>query len=513
MAQPGQDSDFNFSFDDEEGSGAAKKGATAFGGAPRGREAPPPPADMHDEFEALPESPTGFGGEPEHHGADDSFGDVGGGDEHVSSPVQFGDEEQGEGAPPIYADAGTGGFGEQEQVEHFGEDAVDFEHDGEHAAGDHVDDDENVLRHAGHHEDDHELAEAPAVAQRSLLSRLIYPIGGLALLGAVGYFAWGYVSPVFFGSPAVQTAQGPQRIQMPPTVAAPNGMPAGGALAQRPPMPQDQPRPGMQQAMQQPPVAAAPKPLQPSFGNGQVTAPPAAQPPAAQPVQLATAVPDSMTGMNRPQPQSDEALKGISSQLEVISSNIGRVSSRLEVLERAAQADRSDFSGRIAALESRPTAQANKPATAPQSSEIVLPPVDAKPVPGKGTKAPSLVSEPKAKPVPAKVEAGDEEPPRARHGKSHRTRQAKATERDDGAEPGDVAMAGDEPPAKPVRLSAYRLQAASEISGRTIVSVRFKGRTEEFTVGQSIPGAGEIRSIRQNGGSWVVVTSRGVIVE
>lgn len=512
MAQPGQDADFNFSFDDEEAGGAAKKGANAFGGAPRGREAPPPP-DMHEEFDALPDSPTGFGGQPSHHETDDSFGDVGAGDEHGASPVQFADEEPVEGAPPIYAEADSQGFGDQETVEHFGEDAVDFEHDSEHAAGDHGDDDENVLRHADQHQDeDHELADAPAVAQRSLLSRLIYPIGGVALLGAVGYFAWGYVSPMFFGSPAVQTAQGPQRIQMPPTSAAPNAMPAGGAVAQRPSMPQP-----IQN--QQPPAVAAPKPLQQQFGSAQVTSPPAvqpaqpaAQPPAAPPIQLATAVPDSMTGMNRPQPQSEEALKGISSQLEVISSNIGRVSSRLEVLERAAQADRSDFAGRIAALESRPQAPVTK-AAPPQSSEIALPSIDAKPATAKGTKAPSLVSEPKAKPAPAKAESdGDERAPSARRAKSTRARHAKA-ESDEGAEPGDVAMAGDEPPAKPVRLSAYRLQAASEISGRTIVSVRYKGRTEEFTVGQTIPGAGEIRSIRQNGGSWVVVTSRGVIVE
>lgn len=199
------------------------------------------------------------------------------------------------------------------------------------------------------------------------------------------------------------------------------------------------------------------------------------------------------------------------------------MNSRLEVLERSAQADRSDFSGRIAALESKGSLpSAGKPAAQPQSSVIVptlVSPPAAKPVapPAKETKAPSLVSEPKAKakPVATKVESDEEEVPKSRRAKAHgRTRVAAAKADADGSEPGDVAMAGDEPPSKPIRIAGMRLKAVSEVGGRSMVSVQTgKGRTEEFTLGQSIPGAGEIRAIRQNGGSWVVVTSRGVIVE
>ncbi|MGY3582381.1 hypothetical protein ACVIGB_000695 [Bradyrhizobium sp. USDA 4341] len=517
MAQPGEDVDFNFSFDEEETGGARKGGANAagggFGGVPpvRGREAAaPPPQGMHDEFDALPDNPTGFGADPVAHQVGDSFDDVDAGDDHVGSRTAFGEQEHIEGAPRIYAEAEGDQFAaSDEPIENFDSDGHD---DFDHATGDHVagevhsdEDDENVLRHAEHHGDeDRDLENAPVAAQRSLLSRLIMPVGGIALLGAVGYGAWSYVSPVFFGQPAVQTAQGPQRIQMPPTTTMPNGMPAGGSPAvQRPPMPQEsqaQPRPPVQQAMQRPAPAQQPS----------------AQTPGTQPIQVASAVPDGMTGMNRPsQGGADEALKGISSQLEVIGANIGRVNSRLEVLERAAQADRSDFSGRIAALESKGPASAPAGKAPVATSSPIMPSVvsmEAKTSPAKETKAPSLVSEPKKTKAVTKAEAVDEDTaPKARRGKGRSRHAAKS---DDGSDPSDVAMAGDEPPAKPMRISGLRLKAVSEINGRSMVSVQTaKGRTEEFTVGQSIPGAGEIQSIRQNGGSWVVVTSRGVIVE
>jgi hypothetical protein len=516
MARPGEDDvDFSFEFPEQDHPGgqqtaARAGGASAFGSvAPRGRETAAAPPDMHDEFDALPDSPTSFGQDPTIHRDDDSFDDVG---VETGSPTAFGDAEHVDGAPRIYADGEHDDHlaSGDEPIENFGDEgAVDLDVDGgEHAHT--IEDDENVLRHAGRHDDEeHGLDNAPVAAQRSLLSRLIMPIGGIAMLGAVGYGAWSYVSPVLFGQPAVQTAQGTQRIQMPPTTTMPNGLPAGSPATQRPPMPQEtQLRPAPQAVQRPAPAAPAPSMLQPQQ-----------PPPAAQPVQVASAVPEGMTGMNRPpQGQADDALRGIAAQLDTIGTNIGRVNSRLEVLERAAQADRSDFSGRIAALENKGPAPAAK-VPAPTSSPIMpsAAPAEAKPTPAKETRAPSLVSEPKkARAAVAKAESVDEDaPPRARRvGKSlGRGRHVKSDTAEAG-DPGDVAMAGDEPPAKPVRIPGLRLKAVSEINGRSMVSVQTsKGRTEEFTVGQSIPGAGEIRSIRQNGGSWVVVTSRGVIVE
>jgi hypothetical protein len=518
MARPGEDDvDFSFEFPEQDHPGgqqtaASAGGANAFGGVPpRGRDAAAaPPPDMHEEFDALPDSPTSFGQDPTVHRDDDSFDDVGGAE--GGGPSAFGDAEHVDGAPRIYADGDHDHqISGDEPIENFGEEGpVDLDgHDAEHIADHgHDEDDENVLRHAGRHDDEeHGLDDAPVAAQRSLLSRMIMPVGAIAVLGAVGYGAWSYVSPMLFGPSAVQTAQGPQRIQMPPTTTMPNGLPAGSPAAQRPPMPQEgQLRPAPQRPAPSTPAPSMLQPQQP--------------PPAAQPVQVASAVPEGMTGMNRPpQPQADDALKGIAAQLDSIGANIGRVNSRLEVLERAAQADRSDFSGRIAALESKGPVPAAKAPT-PTSSPIMpsASPIEAKPAPAKETKAPSLVSEPKkAKAAVAKAESVDEEVARkARRGgkASGRSRHVKSDAADAGGDPGDVAMAGDEPPAKPVRIPGLRLKAVSEINGRSMVSVQTsKGRTEEFTVGQSIPGAGEIQSIRQNGGSWVVVTRRGVIVE
>lgn len=505
MAKPGEDVDFNFSFDDEVSEAKQPGGASGHAGG----VAPPPPDDMHDEFDALPDSPTGVfggGGGGEHH---DSFGDIG-----ADAPVAYSAEEDGPEALRRYEEtdpAGFAGADSGETVDQFdaGEEAVDFTTEDQSLGDDHssIEEDERVLRHDSDAEEDHGLETAPAVASRSLLSRMIMPVGGVALLAGVGYFAWSYVSPMFFGAPAVQTAQVPQKIQMPPTSTLP---PAGAPAAQRPPMPAQTPGQARPAPVQQPAPAPLP-PLGSAAPGSQARSPAMGQPvspvvPAPSPVQA-----DAMTGMNRP--PADDALRAISGQLESIGVSVGRVNSRLDVLERAAQADRSDFSGRIAALESGRLSHAGaKPAASPTA-------VEARPAPQ--PKAPSLASDPKPSKAVAKARAeasDDEEAPKTRRSHLRRSaalqRPVARAETDEATEAGDVAYAGDEPPAKPVRLTGVRLKAVSEINGRSIVSVQTsRGRTEEFTIGQTIPGAGEIRSIRQNGGSWVVVTSRGVIVE
>ncbi len=64
------------------------------------------------------------------------------------------------------------------------------------------------------------------------------------------------------------------------------------------------------------------------------------------------------------------------------------------------------------------------------------------------------------------------------------------------------------PPSKPAILRDYRLAGMSN----DMVWIESEAGTSRFTVGQDIPGAGQIREVRQSSTNPAVITSRGIIL-
>jgi hypothetical protein len=514
----GQDpgDDVALAFDMDFGEDAAKGGRRpeqTFGAEPDDRgsrsAAPPPPAqDDYDEFETMPEPGQNFGASSSP--ARDDFEEFGAGRETHAS-TDFGDDHPQQG------------FGHGDPVEDFDAATVDDEQFGTddgfsdpHTAAhdENLEDDEEAVLRADHDDEDSEIA--PEVAGRSLMSRVLVPavaVGGIAVLGWLG---WSYVSPFFFDQAPVQQAQVQQpRIQVPPQATMP---PQPGQL---PPFPSaGQARPtAPQQAQQQPGLAPLQPPAQqPQRPLQQTAAPaPSAQPvarPQAQqtPVAAAQASPSAEqtaqvpTGMNRP---DADAMAKIFGAIAQVSNDVRGLGVRMDGIEKGGNDMRSELGRRMDEIDTRARGGVQVASAAPG--------VSLAPKASASTTAPSLVKAP-VKPAPvatrtARETAEEDSPPRAERS-AKRVRHAKVERRrTEDSDPEDRASAGDEPPAKPRVIGGYRLKGVSEVGGRSIALVRTSRGLEEFVVGQTLAGGGEIRSIRQNGGAWVVVTSRGVIVE
>lgn len=506
---PGDDVGLSFDMEFDDAPKSGRRPEQTFGADPDDRGDHPPASsaqDTYDEFESMPEPGQNFGAPaiPQR----DEFGDLGGGHEmHAAS--DFGDN------PPQ-------GFGQDDPVENFDDpDEAHFDEQfgaesGDTFANDETnvhagteDDDEAALRADGEDEDDE---VAPEAARRSLMSRLLAPAIGLAGAGLVGWLGWIYVSPFFIGQPPVQQAQVQQpRIQTQPQAAMPT--PPG----QLPPLPSGgQMRSAAVQQAQRQAIQPALAPSSTSHSVGQppatagtpsVAAQPISQPPASvmHPASTASAqqAPQVPTGMNRP---GDDALAKIFGALDGIAADVKGLSRRVDAVERAGSDMRADLSRRmddIDASAKNGTHIASAAATGPAVNKTSAPPLTKAPPAKSAATATHRDSETADDERPARVERSAR---RSRHAKSRRTRPV-----DYDTE--DRAEAGDEPPAKPRVIGGYRLKGVSEVGGRSIALIRTKRGLEEVTIGQTLAGGGEVRSIRQNGGSWVVVTSRGVIIE
>lgn len=519
---PGDDVSLSFdmSFDD---SPSGQRPEQTFGAEPSddlgARRPEPATQDAYDEFETMPEPGQDFGA-PASAPRDD-FADFGGGEAHAGA--DFGDDQPqgfGQGDPVDDFDDPEDGHSD----EHFDADSGDaFAADGTDAHAETDDDDDEAVLRADH--EDEEVA--PEAARRSLMSRMMVPAIGLAGAGLIGWLGWSYVSPYFMDQAPVQQAQVQQpRIQTQPQAAMPRQpgqlppLPSGGQT--RPPAPhQAQTQPPQRQASTQPglaplaptpqtqaptprPIAQAPAPAAPAPTAAQPAAPAAASVvhPAPAPTASAQQTPQVPTGMNRP---NDDVLAKIFGALDGIATDVRVLSRRVDAVEKAGNDVRADLSRRMDDIDARSkngTKVASATAAVPVETNKTSAPSLTKTTPAKSSAA-ATRSETAEKDRPARAERPAR---RTRHVKAHRSRSA-----DYDAD--DRAEAGDEPPAKPRVIGGYRLKGVSEVGGRSIALVRTKGGLEEVTVGQTLAGGGEVRSIRQNGGSWVVVTSRGVIIE
>ena len=544
--EPGEDVAlaFDMNFDDEApGGGRPEQSFGAPEPAERGsrRAAPPPPA-LDDDFEEMPEPGSDFGA-PARPPRDD-FGDVGhadagfGGEQAASA---FGHDED----PVEDFDA----VGEEHEHDNAFANAeggdMEFEAEHGHAEEAAAEDDDAALRHDDH-EDDEDVSVAPEAAGRSLMQRMMAPAIGLAGALAIGWAGWSFVlQPMFFAEQPVQTAQLPG-IRTQPQVGMPqNGQPPA------PPFQAAQQRPGGQApglaplapAAQQaaPPRQTAQAPQQlPPVQTAQAAPQIQAQPIQAQPgpQQVATADPAPLagapapvgnplftppitplvqgqpqgqpqgqvpTGMNRP---SDDVMAKMFAAIDAVSTDVRTMTRRVDAIEKNGNDMRADLGRRMDDIESRKGG--TKVATAAPGA---LPPVTVSaPALGKAAAPKAVKAAPKAS-----DDADEERAERPAKRPRHAVRQARAREDADADSSEDKAYAGDgssdEPPAKPRVIGAYRLQGVSQVGGRSVALLRTKRGLEEVAVGQTLPGGGEVRSIRENGGRWVVVTSRGVIVE
>jgi hypothetical protein len=535
--EPGEDVALAFDMD----FGDDDKGAGGFGApepqerAPRRAAAaapPPPPNDFgDDDFEEMPEPGSGFGApvQPPR----DEFGDVGHG---VHAESEFGQAR---------------GFGDEDPVENFDAPADDHEHDrafadagggedmefeGEHheEAAETEEDADAVLRHDGEDEEDDEPSVAPEAAGRGLARRMMVPAIGLLTAGGIGYFGWAYaVQPMFFADAPVQTAQPgirttpqvgmPKNGQMPPppyqTAQREAGTPGLAPMAQqRQPQaapPQAQPiQPQPFQAPAGPQVATA----DPSAPLGAVAPPPAApvgNPLAAMP-SVPTAPPGQVpTGMNRP---DADVMAKMFAAIDAVSTDVKSMSRRVDGIERNGNDMRADLGRRMDEIDSRAKGGVQVATAVPGALPPVVVRAPALGKPSVPTAAPAAPAAPKAVRTAARPSDEDSEERAERPAKKSRHAVRAARGRDDAESEGeDRAYAGDgaadEPPSKPRVIGSYRLQGVSQVGGRSVALLRTKRGLEEVGVGQTLPGGGEVRSIRENGGRWVVVTSRGVIVE
>jgi len=418
---PPADFDFNFDeFEDQHASGAA--------GAPHGRRPPESDFDLEfgeagDAFGAMPPaSPAPPRARTPAPAADDEFTDA----------IGVGEQEEFGG----FGDPGAEGGHAREDHE-YGEDGLEGALDGvETAAGD--------------------APEDGGPRKKSLLSKLILPVGGLAMAGAVGSFVM-----TGFGdsgsAPAPSPQQGQAQPHLPP-VLQPAQSPAprlpdfGRAAAQAP-----VPAPGQ---------AMAEAPVQPPVPGGGIHPPQAAP---GMPLQAAEPAPDAAAKLEE---KLDRRLLNLAAAIDGLARTVGGVHDEVDHA-------RHEFSDRIAAEDGRIGSVDTHVAAVEQKEGGLEQRVAA-------------------------LEAARHPAAAPRHGAvPHTTGINRRFRRPAAAAPAPARQS-----AAPARsLDGYALRGVS----RDAAMVETPAGLLRVELGKTIAGAGVAREIRREGDSWVLVTSGGVI--
>jgi hypothetical protein len=363
----------------------------------------------------------------------------------------------------------------------------------QHTEGEHEEDPDNVLQHNPEVEEDGEEASiAPEIAAtKGPMARYGIPAFGVILGLIVLAGGYSFYSRIF-GSDPVQTAQAPvPRLETQPQTGMPaqNRLPNGTAAPSAfPPSPGQPAKPQFadtQPARIPPPQPAATPPAGPAqqMPGAVVETQPAATP-------SATTQPD--TAMHRP--GDDEVMQQVASQIGILSGQIRSLNNRIDAIEKSNTDARTEIGHRMDTIDSRLSGKTPVAAATPVTVQ------------------PTAASTPAGGATKTAINAAPSVP---RVHTVRRIREARSTRRRGGGDSFIDENAEDNgPPSKPRVIPGFALRGVSEVGGRSVALVRGrKGGLEEVGVGQSLQGAGEIRSIRQNGGRWVVVTTTGVIVE
>lgn len=437
--------------------------------------------EVDSPFEEMPEpgpAPSGFGGDP-----DEEFKDIGG----------FDGED-----PEVAGD----GFGSDE-------DASEYQDEGGEASADGgYDDDPDDPDGDEDHEDPSVAAPAAAGEQKSLVSRMLVPaVSAIALLGvgALGYttvlpmLGGGSVptapvtaqhnppppSPTGFPAPSTGMPSGAPRLPpMPSGAGAPTNTPslpganpvAGPAPVSAPALPVVQTPGGERTASNAAPVdlpvvpkGPAPVPAMGPSLEAESTAPKAAGSPSED---VRAVVRDSLSDVLDEVRQVSDGVKrfdGLLDRMEAIEKKLEAVSDvddRLKAIETKIEA--------VSVLEERLAGLTEKLSEVESEIKRLKGSARAPAAEARRTSSASASAVSVTKPVPAPV------------------RGASLT-----------------PPPKPVIIEGYALKGVS----RGVAVIQTPTGMTEAKEGTSLPGVGEVRSIRRSGGDWVVVTNTGVIVQ
>lgn len=407
---------------------------------------------------------------------------------HGHSATSFGEDEFGGPEPFDFENAPEAPLPRRGPVHH-GLDGFDDIHEEDAAHGIHVDE------HGVEHEHDHDSAytdeghvehletQEGAVAPKSKSSKLIYPVGGAVLLGALGLGAWHM--GVFGGSPhyvAPMPSQAPMMPRGPgPHLVAPNN----GTIHDNTSAPL-LPPPGPATL---PPAGVGPGslPTMPSASMHSDTIQPmlpigttrGGVPPVQEPLSggmHAPALSDAGMGQKGDPQSSISTLVDITSKLkDEVSTRFDKTDAKLDKTDEAliGRFDKTDakieeLGGHINSMETQVDSVEKRLSAMESGANAVRPRVQ-------------------------------EAAPRAVRGsRVHRHGHAAARVHSEASHGGHG-------------MEDYTLRAVSSGTGPTTAWVKTPAGFVLVKEGQSMEGAGVVQTIRKAGGSWEMVTSNGVI--